>query len=779
MKDLETINTWFRKAGGKIITLRWYMIIAFVVVDLLAIWGILDVKIDSSNKSWFLENDPLMVTTREFEAHFGNDEFVPLLIEAENVFTPEILSVIRELSQELGERVPFAGRVTSLTHFEFTRGTGDGVEIEDLVPPDIPLDREAVERIRESAFSKKFLVNRLFSEDAKQAWIALQLQSYPDDFGDEQEEPPAIQVGKEVIAILQQAKYAPYSIHIAGGPPVVYEEQLFFSREATRLMSLACLAAVLILFGFLRSPAGIVVPMLTGISAVLWTFGGMGCLGITIDSMVATVPIFLGLAVSIGYSIHIFNFFQRRFSATGKRHDSLVYAVQETGWPIFFTAVTTISALLAFYFVPIRQVRWMGLSSAAVVFATYLLVMTLTPAFLSFGKDAPLLSKTNSHREKRLETAFAALSSWILHHTRVIMVAFFMLVLIAAGGLPSIRVSIDHKKTFGLKIPYVRRLDYVGHTQIGSMHSYNLMLTFREADAVKAPEILKAFEVLDAEVKKFPYVKRVSSLLELVKDMNQVLHGDDPDYYRIPSDRAFISQLMLLYEMSGGTEQERWVNFDYTSLRMQVEVSDFNTGQVEREFKWLQKRAKELFPQASFAMVGGLVEVSLVQSYIARGEIVSFLIALVVIGILMMLVLQSPLTGLIAMIPNVTPAIVVGGVLGYFDIPLDMTMMVIIPMLLGLAVDDTIHFITHCKLEFQRSGNYRIAIEKTFKTVGKAIFMTSFILVATFSVYMTSIANLFIHLCLMAVIGIVSALLADYFITPILLVWSKAFGEEE
>ena len=130
------------------------------------------------------------------------------------------------------------------------------------------------------------------------------------------------------------------------------------------------------------------------------------------------------------------------------------------------------------------------------------------------------------------------------------------------------------------------------------------------------------------------------------------------------------------------------------------------------------------------------------------------------------------------MIPNLAPVIVVGGLMGYLDIPLEMTTMMIIPMLLGLAVDDTIHFINHCKLEFQRTGSYQTSIKLTFQTVGKAIFMTSFILVATFLVYMTSIARFFTNLSLLAISGISSALLADYFITPILVKWSKLYGKE-
>jgi predicted RND superfamily exporter protein len=310
------------------------------------------------------------------------------------------------------------------------------------------------------------------------------------------------------------------------------------------------------------------------------------------------------------------------------------------------------------------------------------------------------------------------------------------------------------------------------------MDSYNVTLTFHEADAVKDPNILKTFDRFITDVERLPLVKRVSSVLDILKDMNQVMHDDDPSYYRVPDTQALIAQLLLLYEMANGSELQNWVDYDYTTLRLMVEVKDTEAAEVEREFHLIRKTLNDLFPDAKFGMIGGVVQLSVAQNYIARGEIVSFFIALIVIGILMILVFRSVKTGLIGMIPNLAPIIVMGGLMGYLDIPLEMNTMVIIPMLLGLAVDDTIHFITHCKLEFQRTGDYQTSIEKTFQTVGKAIFMTSFILVAIFLVYMTSIARFFNNVGLLAMSGVVSALLADYFITPVLVKWSKPYGKE-
>lgn len=116
--------------------------------------------------------------------------------------------------------------------------------------------------------------------------------------------------------------------------------------------------------------------------------------------------------------------------------------------------------------------------------------------------------------------------------------------------------------------------------------------------------------------------------------------------------------------------------------------------------------------------------------------------------------------------------------MGLHHITLDMMTMIVMPMLLGLAVDDTIHFINHAKLEFQRTGSYHEAIRETFVTVGKALFLTSFILAASFSVYLTSSARIFFYIGFLSILGITAALLADYCITPILVSWAQPFGAE-
>ena len=214
-------------------------------------------------------------------------------------------------------------------------------------------------------------------------------------------------------------------------------------------------------------------------------------------------------------------------------------------------------------------------------------------------------------------------------------------------------------------------------------------------------------------------------------------------------------------------------------LRLNVSIKNFVALEVEKEMAEIESIVTELFPDASIGLVGTLIEGAVIQNYIAQGQLNSFLIALMVIAVLMVIVFRSIKAGLIALIPNLTPVFVIGGIIGYLNIPLDMMTMTIIPMLLGIAVDDSIHFINHVKLEIGNSGDYDESILHTFKTVGKALFMTSFILIITFSTYMTSIAKFYVVLGILVTLGLSSALLADYLITPVLIKWTRPFKKEK
>ena len=342
-----------------------------------------------------------------------------------------------------------------------------------------------------------------------------------------------------------------------------------------------------------------------------------------------------------------------------------------------------------------------------------------------------------------------------------------------------IETAFDVERTMGRKVEYVNKLLEVGESELGSIYSYDMMIDLQEDGEAKNPEVLKKLDTLASIVSGYKMTKRTSSILDIIKDMDMTLHGGDYAFYKVPENSEEVAQLLLLYENAGGSETEYWIDYDYRRLRLMVEMNSYNSGEAEKELDMITKEAKILFPDAVVTNVGSIPQFTVAMQYITRGQMVSFVIALIIIGVLMMLVFGSVRIGLIGLIPNIIPAIVVGGLMGLLDYPLDMMTATIMPMILGLAVDDTIHFINHGHLEFSRQRNYKGAVLKTFRIVGTPIILTSIIISVNFAIYMTSQALSFRNMGFLSVAGMVSALLADLCITPILFSKFSIFGKEE
>ncbi|MCG8618336.1 MAG: MMPL family transporter [Desulfobacterales bacterium] len=780
MININRINEIFGSAGERIVRFRYLIVICFVLILAFGFAGLGKVKTDAGWDKWLLDDSELKLAEDEFKDIFGNNDYVGVLVTADTLLDPAILKLIRELSRELEAKVPFANDVLSITDCEFSLGNDAGIEIINPVPDPIPTDSATLANIREQLLSKDLLRGKLISRDATQSWIMLRLSPFPEGWRDENNKAADMVVGKVATDIIRQDKYAPLTPKSAGMPVIAHDKTAFFKAEVMRTMGLSLLVSLVVLTLALRSVRGILMTILVAAGSVILTFGLQGWMDRAIDVAMVMVPLYLGVAVSIGYSIHIFTFFNREFAATGKRKNAVRHAVKETGWPILFTALTTIGALYSFHFVDVTPVRWVGSATSLLVFIVFLMVMIMIPALLSFGKDRTMKKnkKGNLRPNARLENLMTNLSRFVLTYPKSILAVFTLFVMVCGSGLMFFQVNFDMRKNMGLKIPYVKRLDEVCQSELGSLYSYNLVVEFPGENLAMEPENLKKLDVLEEMAKGFELTKKTTSITEIIKDMNQVLNQGDPDYYTIPGNRQMIAQIMLLYENAGGREAEKWIDYEYKRFRLMVDLNDYNNQKAKKELALLSQKAATLFPDARIFLAGSIAQFTVMQDIVAKGQLVSFLIAMGVITLLMVIVFGSLKVGLIAMVPNITPAIAVGGIMGWAGIPLEMMTITIMPMLLGLAVDDTIHLITHAKLAFEKTGDYNRSLTHTFTAIGIPLLFTSVILTANFSVYLSSPARVYMFLGFLTGTGIMTALLTDYLVTPVLLRALKAFGPE-
>ncbi|GAB0149405.1 MAG: MMPL family transporter [Marichromatium sp.] len=770
MLRIERVNLGFRRLTETLLRRRLWVLLGVGLCLGAAVSGIGGLHSDVDPDNWLLEDDAMRQDHDHFERIFGNSDYCAVLIEHEDVFSPEVLRGIRALGTELERRVPHADEVLSLTDLEFMLGSEEGLEITELVPEPVPESAAALAEIRALAMSRPSIRDRLVSADGTQTWVMLRLHGYGEVA---RSEGPDLQVGRSCSEIAAQPEYAFMRPQVSGLPAVNYEKKRFFNAEAPRLLGISLLVSALILAVTLRSVWGVLFPLLTAAAAMAMVLGVQGHLGVGIDPSLVFLPLFLGMAVSIGYSIHVINHFRRRFLVTGARRAAILHALEETGWPLLFTALTTAAAMLSFLLIPLQPIHWIGYTAASLVLVTWALVVLVLPVLLSFGRDrapAPDAGPGDRPRGRALERLLGAFGGWVLRRPRAVIAVFLLLTLGCVAGLSQFRVSFDYRETMGLQVPYIARMNAVAESEVGSLYAYDLAIAFDAPDKAREPANLAKLDQLREEILGFPLTKRVTSLNLVVKDLHQAVFGGGDADYRLPEDRQLLAQLLLLYENAGGTEAARWVDYDYQRLRMMIEVSDYDSEEAERELERIRARAAELFPDAKVYLIGSIAQYTYMMHQVTWGQLGSFMVALVIIGGLMMVVFGGVRIGLIAMIPNVAPALAVGGAMGWSGIPMDIMTVTIMPMLLGLAVDDSIHFIAHARLEHQRTGgDYVESIRRTFTSVGVALVLTSVVLVLNFSVYLASTVNMFVHMGALVALGIGAALLTDFFVTPVLL----------
>lgn len=757
------------------------MVGLFALLVAFSFVGTKRIVMKTSFDDYFMSDDPMLLKTDEFKSIFGNDYYVAVLVKNKDVFSKRSLTLIRELSNELKDSLSYADKVTSLTDLEFAVGTDEGMTIEQIVPEQIPSDAAGLKEIRRKAYSKPYLSKKLVSKDGTMTWIMVKLRPFPADsvWKKTSDIAPDMLTGKEAGHIIGKAKYAELSPAAAGMPYMSYEKFVYLKGEMGRLFAIAFLVSIVVMIVVTRSLRGVVAPLITSICALLIGFGIIGWTGLYIDMSTAMIAVILTFACSIAYNIHLYNFFKTRFVETGRRKASITDAVGETGWGVLLSGLTTVAAMMTFLSMSIVPMKAIGLNTSLCLLSVLLTCLVVTPVLLSLGRDRKPHANMSHSFEGYVGDHFERFGGFVMRNHRRIVVVSSVLTLFCGIGLFFIEPAFDVEKTMGRKVEYVKKFLDLCDTELGSMYSYDLMITLPHADDAKKPENLKRLDQLATITEGYLLTKRHNSVTDIIKDMNCTLNGGKQQFYRIPDDADMVAQLLLLYENAGGTESEYWMDYDYRRLRLQVEIKNYNSNEAEKEMDALQAEARRLFPQAHISMVGNIPQFTVMQQYVERGQMWSMLLSVLVIGVILVLVFSSWKVGLVGMIPNLAPAVIVGGMMGWLDYPLDMMTASLIPMILGIAVDDTIHFINHSHVAYDRCGDYGNAIRSTFRTEGLAIVMSTVVVSATFAGFMSSNATQMVNWGILAVAGMVSALLADLFLTPILFKYLRVFGKEK
>jgi len=783
--QVKKINDWFEKFGRFEIKHRWGFIIGLLIITVVCSLGLTRLKLDNGEEDWFDDWETTKVNQDHFESIFGSTDslLAHITTKGTDVFDPEVLNMIDELGDELLNNVPYADSITSLMELSLPIGTEDGFEVTSPFEDGVPVDPAELAEKKAFIMSRESLINSLVSEDCTETWLIVNLEQYSENLDEAMKKiaPPA-------MAIFTSDKYKSdkWEIRPAGLSYTEYEEEGQITSQCVSRIAIGFVVMLIFLIIFIRSLRGVVVPSIATVGALCTTLGASAWMNIKGNNTMLLITVLLSMALAVGYAVHYINSFKMYFRKTGQRKESVVMGIRDSGWALFFTVITTMAGMLSFLSAGIRPMRWVGGITAAAVLAVFIFEIILLPCLYSFGKDQePDPTFVNTEGSTKSDLRVEAMGKSILNKKWITVVAGTAVILAVIPGMFKIKVNMNYADMMGERTPYIHRLMEITRSQLGSQYSYEVLVEYDEEDALKNPEVLKNMDELADRIGTLSSTKvsngkpRVSSVTKVVKEMNRTLNGDDPAAYEIPDDQDLVSQEMFLYEISGGSDLYNYVSEDFKAGYLHIELSGYDGEEIVQNLAEVKKWCAELFPDASNAgVVGEVVQYAHMNGKLVRGSLRSIGTSLIVILILLIVAFTSFRTGFIAMIPNVAPIAIIGGIMGYASVNLDMITAMIMPMILGIAVDDTIHFTNHIKYHFELTGNYKSAVLNSYREIGKTMIMTTIILCAMFGIFLTSTMTVLVNIGWLSIVGLGSALIADYTLTPVLLFITKPFGKE-
>jgi predicted RND superfamily exporter protein len=583
---------------------------------------------------------------------------------------------------------------------------------------------------------------------------------------------------EQIEEIIARPEYAGLRFYHSGDVPLnnAYNRIIEDENRKLQLISSAVIAVVLALF--FRSAVGVLGPLAVVQVAVIATVAFVALSGWKLDMMFGQVPNIL-VTVGVAEAVHILVEFRILFQRLGDRREALVQTLYLVGAPCLLTSMTTAVGFLALQVSPIVAISHMAVYSAVGVVLAFALTMTLLPALLSFGRRTPRLRAAPARGGQWLVRALASVAAWNVRNRRGVLVAFGAISIFSLVGVTRLRVDTNWMDDFSDRVPLkadTLRIDEV----MGGMSNLVYVFDTGREDGIRDPEVLRAIERLQHEAEKHDYlVKKAYSIVDIVKDLNQAFHEGDPTYYAIPDDRELVSQLLLLYETSGGDEVEEWATTDFSRANLELRLRIAPISHTDVLVKDLERfLAKHETPGLEVELTGiGALWLELLD-YLVSSQIESILYAFALISAMMCFIFRSFRTGLLSMVPNLWPILLTLGAMGWLGIWLDYNKIMIATVAMGIAVDDTIHFVSRYHHEFTVSGSYSEALTAAMTDVGHAVFVTSLVLVLGFLVNLFSVLDASAQSGVLLATTIATALVADLLLTPALVLTLEPFGPE-
>ena len=736
--------------------------------------------VDTSAEGLLHKKDPALVTYESFRQQFGRDTMAIAAIDPGNVFDTAFLRRLQEFHSALEKEVPFLDEVISLVNADHIYGEGHDLIVEDLLE-NLPENEAEMKDLKTRVLSNPLYHNVLVSGDGSFTVVIIKPVLLSPAGKDRSSGAPSPKLNEKemtefvegVRKVISRFLSPDFPIYLGGDTTV--EDVLKDMTVSTMIRFTGYSTLIIIIvFAFLfRRISGVLIPLVVVNLALFSTLGMMAAFRVPITLNTTILPSFL-LAVGIGDSVHILAIYYRHLIKHGNRSEAISFALGHSGLAVVMTSLTTAGGLLSFVTSGIEPVTNLGIFAAIGVMLALGFTLVTLPALLSVTPQKKQKQGTGDTSLLKLDNMLAGIGDFATRHPwKVVTVSccLFLITLIFAFQLRFTHNSLIYLKE---DVPVRVATELIDDKMNGSI-GVEFLIDTGKPYGLYEPEVMRKIEeaqkLAEEMVIKGRNVGRASAITDIIKEINQALHGGNQNEYKIPDNRELIAQELLLYEVGGGENLDKLIDREYRKARISVRVPWVDAVAYNHVLYDFEQKMRDLFAgHATVTLTGMAAIIMRTLASIIRSMSESYLIAGCVISILMILLIGNVRLGLCSMGPNFLPIVLGLGLMKLTGIPLDYSTIMVGGIAIGLAVDDTVHFMHNFRRYHDKCGDAREAVRRTLTTSGRAMLFTTIILAAGFFILLLAELKSTFNFGLITGFTICMALVADFLLAPAMMV---------
>ena len=733
-------NLSFSTLLDKILQRPWTVIILITAITFLFAFQIPQLSFKTSIYDLIIEDLPANHRYQAFKDLFGSDEIIRVVVKSENIFDPATFKKIEELT-ETAAKIEGVRRIISLPGIRKTVDiTGEGsldkfVDILDAV----------------NLFQKN-----LFSADHKSTAITLVLAQDAD---------PEMVI-KDVEKMIAGASKN-LSLYQIGMPLVSQALARLTKKDFFHLPPITFLLIAVVLLCLYRNLLHLLLPLVCVTFALTWTFGFMALAHIPLSMLTVIVPVFL-IAVGTAYCLHIVSEYLTQAKVAESPKEAARKTFATATFPTTLAMATTAIGLGSLLINKITTIREFAVFSCLGLFSLLIVLLTLLPAAMAL---MPLRKN-----RKRIEKAgfLDRMLAWIvrldLHHQRITLPILGIITLICLIGIFQIRVETNPMSYFKESIAVSRNFHDIYQDLSGSF-PINVSMQGDREDYFEDPEHVADIAHLQKFIDTLPGVDKTISFADYMQLVNYASNRYEPKYYTLPTEGFEVRMLINSYRMMLGEDMlVRFMKPDFSQTNIML-LTHISSSQdfLQTRTRILDYVKKNFSKDIVWDVTGLGIVISESSHHLTSSQVKSLAITMVLVFGIMFLLFLSSKVGFIAIVPNLFPIIINFGIMGWFGVELSMVTSLIASIVIGLAVDDTIHYLVRYNREFRKDLDEKRALRATIMHMGRPIIATTLSISIGFSILTLSGFKPTAIFGIMMMITMFSALIADLILLPSLM----------